>query len=87
MAARMVKRRASRVKKIPPTSPFSQANTFGKDLRKRLELIHAVCVTVATALIKENAEHGVDFAAVLTRCAADPLWEVIARLSGEEVTP
>jgi hypothetical protein len=56
-----------------------------RDLRPRLNLIHAVAITVAIALEKENAEHEGDFAAVLTRCVADPLWEVIIdHLGGED---
>jgi hypothetical protein len=47
-------------------------------------LIHAIVMTVAIALENENAEHEGDFAAVLTRCAADPLWEVIIDHFGDD---
>ena len=56
-----------------------------RDIRRRLGLVHDVIVTVAIALEAENSGHDLDFANVLTRCAADPLCGVIVdRLGGEE---
>jgi len=56
-----------------------------KDIRRRLELIHDVIITVAIALRVENAEHDLDFENVLTRLAADPLWDVLEMLGGADV--
>jgi len=69
---------------LPPAAPLSRNNAFAKDLCRRLELIHDVVITVAIALEKENAEHDLDFANVLTRCAADPLWGIIVELGGAD---
>jgi hypothetical protein len=56
-----------------------------RDVRRRLGLIHDVIVTVAIALEAESSGHDLDFANVLTRCAADPLCGVIFdRLGGDE---
>lgn len=66
-------------------SPFGTDSALARNLRRRLNLIHAVVMTVAFALERENAGHDGEFAAVLTRCAADPLWGVIADdLGGED---
>ena len=56
----------------------------GKDLRRRLNLIHDVVVTVAIALKGENTNHDLYFAGVLIRCAADPLSKVISDHLGDE---
>jgi hypothetical protein len=48
-----------------------------RDIRRRLGLVHDVIITVAIALEAENSGYGLDFANVLTRCAADPLCGVI----------
>jgi hypothetical protein len=67
------------------TEDWHRDTAVRRDLRRRLNLIHAVVITVAIALEKENAQHDGDFAAVLTRCAADPLSEVIIDdLGGED---
>jgi hypothetical protein len=92
MAKKNLRRRRAPVKKTAPrpelainVSPFSKGNAFSKDLRRRLELIHDVVLTVDIALRAENCEHGLDFANVLTRLAADPLWDVIERLGGADL--
>ena len=56
----------------------------GKDLRRRLNLIHDVVVTVAIAMKCEGANHDLYFANVLIRCAADPLSKVISDHLGDE---
>jgi len=73
----------------PAASPAATAEpppTFAsaKDLRNRLDLVHDVVITVAIALENEKAEHGLDFASVLTRCAADPLWGIIIEQFGDD---
>ena len=67
-----------------PAPSFSPDSAFARDLRRRLNLIHAVVMTVAFALERENAGHDGEFAVVLTRCAADPLWGVMADKLGAE---
>lgn len=59
----------------------------GKALRRRLNLIHDVVVTVAIALKGENTNHDLYFAGVLIRCAADPLSKVIDHLGDEDSQP
>jgi len=65
-------------------SPFAKDDGFSKNLCRRLDLIHDVVITVAIALESEATEHDLDFANVLTRSAADPLWGVIVDLGGAD---
>ena len=85
MAKKNLKRRPSAVKRTTPPKSTSIDSTFARTLCRDLELIHGVVITVAIALENERADHDLDFAAVLRRCAADPLWGIIdERLSGPE---
>ena len=77
-------RSVGRQSKAPPLLPEVAA---GKDLRRSLNCIHDVVVTVAIAMKSEGANHDLYFADVLIRCAADPLSDVIDHLGDEDSQP
>jgi hypothetical protein len=76
--------RGSGLREPDNLSPFAKDNAFAKNLCRRLDLIHDVVITVAIALESESTEHDLDFANVLTRSAADPLWGIIVELGGAD---
>ncbi|MFL6600175.1 MAG: hypothetical protein ACJ8R9_02495 [Steroidobacteraceae bacterium] len=85
MATKNLRHRRASVKKTTPPKSTGIDKAFAKTLCRDLELIHGVVVTVAIALESERADHDLDFAVVLRRCAADPIWGIIEeRLGGPE---
>jgi hypothetical protein len=77
ISKKVLKAAQTRLNKI--FGPVREENFAG-----RLELVHTIIITCALALERDNAEHGPELAKVLKVFAANELWAVILKMTGEE---